>query len=253
MRQSGTATRGKLGLMRNMPDWLTTYLGALQNGLVGTLATEMRAGGIATVWLAFVLGTLNALTPGHGKMALAAYLLGREARVGKGVRIALAAALVHVMSGFVALLALRFVVGQAYSITGRGSPTITILGYGLIIIAGGVMLLQSLRPASAGHDGVHALTAGIGLLPCPLTISVLGFTWIQGTAVMVAVVLAALALGIATTIGIVAVVTILSRDALGQALAHRLPQVQRGARILQGIAGVAIIVIGVLTLSQVRL
>ena len=70
---------------------------------------------------------------------------------------------------------------------------------------------------------------------------------------MVAAVLAALALGIATTIGIVAVVTILSRHALGQALAHRLRQVQRGARILQGIAGVAIIVIGVLTLSQVHL
>lgn len=44
------------------------------------------------------------------------------------------------------------------------------------------------------------LTGGIGLLPCPLTISVLAFAWIQGTAVMVAVVLATLALGIATTI-----------------------------------------------------
>ena len=70
---------------------------------------------------------------------------------------------------------------------------------------------------------------------------------------MVAVVLAALALGIATTIGIIAEVTILSRHALGQELAHRLPQLQRGARILQGIAGVAIIGIDVLTLSQVRL
>ena len=70
---------------------------------------------------------------------------------------------------------------------------------------------------------------------------------------MVAVVLAALALGIATTIGIIAVVTILSRHALGQGLARRLPQLQRGAWILQSVAGVAIIGIGVLTLSQVRL
>jgi ABC-type nickel/cobalt efflux system permease component RcnA len=236
-----------------MPDWLIAYLGALEGDLVRTLAAEMHAGGIATAWLAFGLGTLNALTPGHGKTALVAYFLGREARVGKGVRIALTAALVHVMSGFLAFVALRFVVGQAHLITGRGPPTITILGYGLIIIAGALMLFQSLRPASAGHDGVHALTGGIGLLPCPLTISVLGLAWMQGTAVMVAVVLAALALGIATTIGIVAVVTILSRHALGQALAHRLPQLQRGARILQGTAGVAIIVIGALTLSQARL
>lgn len=97
------------------------------------------------------------------------------------------------------------------------------------------------------------LTGGIGLLPCPLTISVLGFAWVQGTAIMVMVVLAGLALGIATTIGIVAVVTILARHTLRQALAQRLPQLERGARVLQGAAGVAIIVIGTLTLSQLGL
>ena len=236
-----------------MPDWLITYLGSLQGGIVRTLAAEMRAGGLGTAWLAFGLGALHALTPGHGKAALAAYFLGREARIGKGVRIALTAALLHVLSGFAAFLVLRFVVGQAHSITGRGSPTFTVLGYGLIIVAGAVMLFQSVRPASAGHDGAHALTGGIGLLPCPLTISVLGFAWVQGTAVMVTVVLAALALGIATTIGIVAVVTILARHTLGHALAQRLPQLERGARVLQGMAGGAIIVIGVLTLAQLRL
>jgi nickel/cobalt transporter (NicO) family protein len=232
-----------------MPDWLIAYLGSLQGAIVRTLAAEMRAGGLGTAWLAFGLGALHALTPGHGKAALAAYFLGRAARVGKGVRIALTAALLHVLSGFAVFLVLRFIVGQAHSITGRGSPTFTLLGYGLIIIAGAVMLFQSLRPASAGHDGAHALTGGIGLLPCPLTISVLGFAWVQGTALMVGVVLVSLALGIATTIGIVAVVTILARHTLGQALAHRLPQLERGARIMQGIAGVVIIAIGLLTLK----
>lgn len=236
-----------------MPDWLIAYLGSLQGGIVRTLAAEMRAGGLGTAWLAFGLGALHALTPGHGKAALAAYFLGREARVGKGVRIALMAAMLHVLSGFAVFLVLRFVVGQAHSITGRGSPTFSVLGYGLIILAGAVMLFQSLRPATGGHDGAHALTSGIGLLPCPLTISVLGFAWVQGTTMMVAVVLVALALGIATTIGIVAVMTILARYTLGQALAHRLPQLERGARILQGIAGGAIILIGLMTLAQMRL
>ena len=63
------------------------------------------------------------------------------------------------------------------------------------------MLFQSVRPASAGHDGAHFLTGGIGLLACPLTISVLDFAWVQGTAIIVTVVLAPLALGIAPTIG----------------------------------------------------
>ena len=236
-----------------MLDWLITYLGSLQGGIVRTLAAELRAGGLVAAWLAFGLGAVHALTPGHGKAAIAAYFLGREAHIGKGIRVALVAALLHVLSGFAAFLVLRFFIAQAHSITGRGSPTFTVLGYCLIIVAGAVMLFQSVRSASFGHDGAHLLTGGIGLLPCPLTVSVLGFAWIQGTVVMVAVVLVALALGIATTIGIVAVATILVRNTLGQALAQRVPQLERGARVLQGVAGFAIIAIGVLTLSQFRL
>ena len=236
-----------------MPDWLITYLGSLQGGIVRMLAAEMRAGGLGTAGLAFGLGALHALTPGHGKAALAAYFLGREAHVGKGVRIALTAAMLHVLSGFGVFLVLRVVIGHAPSITGRGSPTFAVLGYGLVVVAGAVMLFQSLRPSPSGKDGAHALTGGIGLLPCPLTISVLGFAWVQGTAIMVAVVLAALALGIATTIGIVAMVTILARHSIGHALANRLPQLERGTRVLQGMAGGGIIVIGLVTLAQVLL
>jgi nickel/cobalt exporter len=142
--------------------------------------------------------------------------------------------------------------GQLPSVTGRPSPTFLMIGYALIIIAGIVMLVQSLRPAHTAHDGVHALTAGIGLLPCPLTISVLGFAWAQGSAAMVGLVLLSLALGISVTIGIVAILAIVARSALGIAMADRLPQIERGARVLQGAAGVAIIAIGVFTLTMLR-
>jgi nickel/cobalt exporter len=126
------------------------------------------------------------------------------------------------VSRFAAFVVLRFFVGQAHSITGRGSPTFTVLGYGLIIVAGAVMLFHSF----GRHRLVTTVLTG-GIVPCPLTISVLGFAWVQGTAIMVMVVLAGLALGIATTIGIVAVVTILARHTLRQALAQRLPQLER--------------------------
>ena len=112
------------------------------------------------------------------------------------------------------------------------------------------MLLQSLRKLQP-HDGEpHALTAGIGLLPCPLTISVLGFAWIQTNGAMVAVVLIALAMGIATTIGSVALISILGRRMMGAALAGYLPRLERSARILQGAAGAAIALIGLATLFK---
>lgn len=62
-----------------MSDWLISALSGLQRSAVVGLAAELRSGGILTAVLAFGLGALHALTPGHGKAALAAYFLGREA------------------------------------------------------------------------------------------------------------------------------------------------------------------------------
>lgn len=235
-----------------MPDWVIAWLGQIQGEIVRILAAELRAGGVGTAGLAFALGALHALTPGHGKAALAAYFLGREARLGKGLRLALMAAFLHVLSGFVLFLVLRFVVGQVPSLSGRGSPTFAVVGYGLIIVAGLIMLVQALRPVSSRHDGAHAITAGIGLLPCPLTISVLGFAWSQSSAAMVGLVLISLALGISATIGLVALIAIVGRRSLGAAFAPMLPNFERYTRIIQASAGALIVAIGLITISSLK-
>lgn len=227
-----------------MPDWLIAYLGVLQGGVIRNLAAELRTGGIGIAALAFSLGALHALTPGHGKTALAAYFVGREASIIKGLRVALFAAWLHVISGFVAFLVLRFVLRQIPSIATRGSPTFTAAGYGLIMIAGLILIWQALRPRHAHHDGTHALTAGIGLLPCPLTISVLGFAWVQSNAVGIGLVLASLALGVGFTIAIVALLAILARRMFGLGLRRWLHGFERGALFVQLGAGLLIFAIG---------
>ena len=220
-----------------MPDWLMYWLGQVQGGLVGDLARDLRAGAIGTLWLAFALGALHALTPGHGKAAMAAYFLGREAKLGKGVRVALSAALLHVASGFVLFIILHLVLGQAPSVLGRGSPGFTIIGYGLIVVAGLYMIVESFRHGHTHGDGSHALTAGMGLLPCPLTISVLGFAWTQASLGMIGLVVVALALGISLTIGLVALGAIGGQRLLGSATASVLPGLNRWARGVQAGAG----------------
>jgi ABC-type nickel/cobalt efflux system permease component RcnA len=218
------------------------FLSGLQRSTVSSLAAELRAGGWLTAILAFALGALHALTPGHGKAALAAYFLGQDARFSTGLRVTLAAAFLHVVMGALAFLVLRFALSQTPLMTGRGSPFFAATGYGLILFAGVIMLVQSLRPIRRkAHP--HVLTLGIGLLPCPLTISVLGFAWAQAAGIMVIVVLIALATGIAFTIGMVTLLAIVARRSLSLALAHRLSGLERAARILQAIAGAAIVVI----------
>lgn len=231
-----------------MPDWLNVWLGQQQGEIVRTLAQELRAGGLGTALLAFALGALHALTPGHGKAALMAYFLGREAKVWSGVRVALLAALLHVLSGFVVFLVLRFAVGQMPSMFGRGPTTFAVIGYGLIVLAGLIMIAQGMRSEHNHAHSSHALTVGIGLLPCPLTISVLGFAWSQSSAVMVAMVLISLALGISLTIGAAGLIAILARRGMGVALALHLPALERWSRAVQLAAGFLMVTIGLVTL-----
>lgn len=236
-----------------MPDWLIVWLGQIQGGIVRTLAVELRAGGLGTAGLAFGLGALHALTPGHGKAALAAFFLGRDSKVRSGVRVALTAALLHVLSGFVIFIALRIVAGGSISMLGRGPPSFTVLGYGLIIVSGALMIWQGLQRGPSHSDGAGPLTAGIGLLPCPLTISVLGFAWTQASLAMLAVVLVSLSLGIATTIGLVALAAILGRQRIGAALEAHLPDLERWSRRLQVAAGALIVALGIVTIGRAGL
>ena len=94
------------------------------------------------------------------------------------------------------------------------------------------------------------MIAGMGLLPCPLTISVLGFAWIQSNGVMVGVVLVALALGIALTIGVVAVLTVMGRQSFGYVFARWGDRFEHGARVLQGGAGVLVVVLSCYALAK---
>jgi nickel/cobalt exporter len=228
-----------------IPDWLLFYIASLMGGTLQGLTAEIKAGSAGAAVLAFAVGALHALTPGHGKVVLAAYFLGQETRVVKGLLVTLSAALLHVVSGLAVFLVLRIVLGQLPLLLGRSPPALTAFGYGLIVLAGAVMLVQSLRSGNGAHGSTLALTAGVGLLPCPLTMSVLGFAWLQSSGVMVALVLVSLACGIALTIGGVALLAMLARNVIAAPLAHWLPQLERVARSVQGGAAALIIALGV--------
>ncbi len=173
---------------------------------------------------------------------MAAYFLGQDAKIATGLRVTLAAAFLHVLMGFAAFLVLRFAVSQTPFMAARGSPMFALFGYGLVLLAGVIMIVQSLiRTTASLHP--HALAVGIGLLPCPLTIMVLGFAWVQASTAMVAVVLVSLAAGIALTIGSVALIAIVARRFVGTPILQRVSNLEQSARLMQAAAGVLIVAI----------
>src|SRR5262249_6513121 len=118
---------------RDMSDWLIVHLSSFQAGIMRGLAAELRAGGTCTIAFSFTLGPAHALAPGHGKSTVAAYFLGTEAGVSKGLRTALIAALLHVLSGLAAFVVLRLLLGILPSMSGRPSFRFLVLGYVLVL------------------------------------------------------------------------------------------------------------------------
>ena len=93
---------------------------------------------LATLGTAFVLGALHALTPGHGKTLVAAYLVGSRGTIGQAVLLGIVVTVTHTLSvfllGIACLFAFQYVVPE---------KVIPWLGFfsGLLVTAVGLALI----------------------------------------------------------------------------------------------------------------
>ena len=130
-----------------LADPLTTLLGQRDLSLAGMLAA---------IAIAFGLGIAHALTPGHGKTVIAAYLIGTSGSRAQALVLGPLVAFSHtagvVLLGAVTLVASQFVAPE------RLYPYLS-TGAGVIVLALGAMLVRARISARAhGHDHVHAPT-----------------------------------------------------------------------------------------------
>jgi ABC-type nickel/cobalt efflux system permease component RcnA len=137
---------------------------------------------------AIALGALHALSPGHGKAVMAAYLVGARGTARHAVQLGLTITATHTAGVF----ALGLVTLYAASIVTpeRLYPWVTLLSGCLIVAIGSVLLLSRARTAWHGHEhddhGPHdhqnapigrrsllALGISSGIIPCPSALVVL--------------------------------------------------------------------------------
>lgn len=126
-----------------------------------SIVTKMRRGGLTVLLdselgiglmlvLAGAFGAAHALTPGHGKTLVAAYLVGQRGTVGHALLLGLVTTITH--TGIVILLAalLPFILSH---VAPERVQAILGFGGGLLIASLGVWLL--LRRLAGGADHVH--------------------------------------------------------------------------------------------------
>jgi ABC-type nickel/cobalt efflux system permease component RcnA len=174
---------------------------------------------LGIIGFSFLLGAVHALSPGHGKTLVAAYLVGSRGKMRHAVFLGLIVTVTHVFSvvilGLVALWATQEVVPK------RVGPWISLGAGGLIVIMGVWMLISRMKKKAAhAHEHAHGvkwseiLVLGIsgGMVPCLSATVVLLFAIYVGRILMGLLLIAAFSLGMAASLIVIGMLVVTGRD-----------------------------------------
>jgi nickel/cobalt exporter len=229
-------------------------------GVLGRQALEMFDSPtyfVTGVAVAVGLGLVHALTPGHGKAVIFSYFLGHSASPLTGLRVAAGAALTH---GTIAVL-LVLVAGRVLSPLGRptGAGAWLEAAAGLIVAGIGalyvVLSVRGLRhPAPHPNDAEGSrpfLAIAMGLLPCPLTIIVVGAAINRGATLAGLILAAGISLGAAITIACFGLMGIALRRGGLALLGGNIHRLLKGFGYLELLTSLLILALGLFMVSGV--
>ena len=208
--------------------------------------------------VAFAYGAVHALGPGHGKFVVVSYFLGREARVMRGVVMAIQIAIVHVIAAVVIIWLADLVLRGGFGLGLSDVPGVRAASFFIIVGIGLYMLYQAVRATLAaraaragGHGHTHShghspphrhghphhhdhhhhhshhhhshshgskaeggiLALAAGMVPCPGAVLIMLYAVANDMIVPGSLLVAAMSLGIGSSICVLGVGAILARQA----------------------------------------
>jgi nickel/cobalt exporter len=208
---------------------------------------------------AFGWGALHALSPGHGKTMVAAYLVGSRGRSRDAVLLGLTVTVAHTIGVFA--LGLVTLALSAYVLPEDLYPWLNLASGLLVVLVGAGVLRARLREARRhghhhhghghhhhGHDharldrrGLIAMGAGAGLIPCPTALVVLLGAIAQHRVGLGLALIVAFSAGLAATLTALALLVV---------RAARLPAPGRLAAVLPTVSAVVIVGVGVILTAR---
>jgi ABC-type nickel/cobalt efflux system permease component RcnA len=203
---------------------------------------------------AFGWGAVHALSPGHGKAMVAAYLVGTRGRARHAVALGAVVTVTH-PAGVFALGALTLALSE-YILPEQLYPWLNLVS-GLLVVVVGVAVLRNLLrrrpthhhhhhdhghshlPQQPGMRGVLAMGAAAGLIPCPSALVVLLGAVAQGEIALGMLLIAAFSLGLAMTLTALGLAVVFASRAFGHIrvparLLTALPAASAGLIVLVG-------------------
>jgi ABC-type nickel/cobalt efflux system permease component RcnA len=199
--------------------------------LAGVFGAAASGEGVLLLLLlaAFGWGALHALSPGHGKAMVAAYLIGTRGTARHAVALGATVTVTHTIGVF-ALGVVTLGLSQ-YVLPEDLYPWLT-LASGLLVVMVGVGVLRSrVRAARAHHHhhhhhhrhpdrvtwrGLLGMGAAAGLIPCPSALVVLLGAIAQHQVALGLLLIVAFSAGLAVTLTALGLAVVLSRRVLGR-------------------------------------
>ena len=197
--------------------------------------------------VAFAYGAVHALGPGHGKFVVVSYFLGRETRVMRGVVMAVQIAIVHVIAAIVIVWLADLVLRGGFGLGLSDVPGVRAASFLIIVGIGVYMLYQAVRASLRarahrthshehghkhshghhhGHDRHHdhshshgskteggILALAAGMVPCPGAVLIMLYAVANDMIYPGSLLVAAMSLGIGSSICVLGVGAILARQA----------------------------------------
>jgi len=227
------------------------------DGLAGVFEDAASGHGVLLLLLlaAFAWGALHALSPGHGKSMVAAYLVGTRGTARHAVALGATVTIAHT-AGVFALGLITLALSQ-YLLPEDLYPWLTLVSGLLVVVVGASVLRSRLRAHHQHHHHHHdhdvswkslvAMGASAGLIPCPSALVVLLGALSQHQVGLGLLLITAFSLGLAATITGIGIAVVYARTLLA-----RFDFSSRTASALPAVSALVIVVVGcVLTIRAV--
>jgi nickel/cobalt transporter (NicO) family protein len=235
---------------------VTTARGG-EDGFAGLFGDAAAGRGVLVVLLlaAAGWGAVHALSPGHGKAMVAAYLVGTRGRPRHAVALGATVTVTHTAGvfalGLVTLAASQWILPEDLY------PWLTLLS-GLLVLAVGLGVLRSRararahvhdhdhhhhdhhhHPREVGWKGILGMGASAGLIPCPSALVVLLGAIAQHQVALGMALIVAFSAGLAATLTALGLLVVYAQR-VGARVDRALPVV----RVLPALSAAAIVIVG---------
>ena len=236
--------------------------GSAADGFAGLFADAAAGEGVLLLLLlaAFGWGAVHALSPGHGKAMVAAYLVGTRGTARQAVALGATVTVTHTAG--VALLGIVALTLSEYVLPEDLYPWLNLVA-GLLVLGVGAAVLRGRvrrrRHHHLHHDhdhshapperlsarGLVAMGASAGLIPCPSALVVLLGAVAQHQIALGLLLIVAFSAGLAATLTALGLAVVWTTRAAG-----RLPVPGRALAALPTLSAIAIVGVGIALTAQ---